>query len=104
MNLFKSKYNFKDHKYDNYINEIDNNDKALFNSKIISYINNDSLDDKSEVSFNIEWITYQSTQNDRMKLESTAEINLHIDELIPISCGNRFKEKANLAYHLALVS
>ena len=77
LNLIKSKNNFKDPEYDNYRNEkkIDNNDKSLFDSKIISGINNGSLDDKSEISFNNDSITYQLTQNDKIKLNNWAEIN-----------------------------
>ena len=37
-------------------NEIDNNDKALFHSKITSNISNRSLNDKNEISSNNESI------------------------------------------------
>ena len=94
LNLFKNKYNFKDVKYNNYRNEteIDIND-----SKITSHVCNRSLNDKNEISFNDESIIYHSTQNDRIKLNSSAEINIQIDKLLaPIRRSNRLKEKVNL--------
>ena len=43
--------------------------------------------------FDNELIVYQSTQNDETKLDSSAEINIHIDELLAlIRSSNRFKK------------
>ena len=56
-----------------------------------------SLNDKNEISFNDESIVYHSTQNDGIKLDSSAEINIRIDKLLaPIRRSNRLKEKGNL--------
>ena len=51
-------------KYDKYRNEnkIDNNDKALFDSKITSHISNKSLNDKNKISFYDESIPHKMTE------------------------------------------
>ena len=58
--------------------------KTLFGRKIISNTSNRSLNDKTKIKFNNESIIYQSTQNDEIKLDSSAEINIRIDDLLAL--------------------